>query len=174
MDGEKCQKCPACLGFPILMKLQSLVNHVDLLPSLSVAAEGKSLARSDEPTRQSLERKFLENLGINEQSGMYEEDETQTKSQKLFVLVRLLRLWKEKRSKVLVFSHSTEMLNLVQQTLARRNFRVDRLDGSMSRKQRTAAIKRFKEDYESFAFLISTKGEHIQHNVRYEPLIMLF
>ncbi|CAI7901108.1 unnamed protein product, partial [Closterium sp. NIES-54] len=114
-DGLCCPRCPFCVLFPCLSKLQQISNHLELL---------KPNPR-DPPDKQARDHAFarlalagdadlaggvraasdLLTLGSSEHCG------------KLRALDRLLKQWCGKGDKVLLFSHSVKILDKLQRSL---------------------------------------------------------
>ena len=93
----------------------------------------------------------------------YEEgDHLWQASHKLAFLDKLLPLLRERKRKVLIFSTSTAMLDILQDYLTYRNYVWERLDGSVRGEERFAAIDRFQgadhDEETAFVFLLSTRA----------------
>eukprot|EP00965_Chrysotila_dentata_P157364 5199023-Pleurochrysis_carterae.AAC.1 len=74
-------------------------------------------------------------------------------------LSALLRAWKRARAKVLLFSHSTQMLDILEDGLARESYSFLRLDGATPAAQRTRLVDQFNApDSTVFVFLLSTRA----------------
>ncbi|KAJ1936000.1 hypothetical protein EC988_008320, partial [Linderina pennispora] len=69
--------------------------------------------------------------------------------------------------KSVVFSQWTTMLNLIEPQLKRNNIRFARLDGTMSRMQRTANLAKFKNDPGVRVLLVSLKAGGVGLNLAY-------
>ena len=82
------------------------------------------------------------------------------------VLKKLLKFWHEQgENKVLVFSHSVQLLKMLQALFIHTDFNVKYLDGSMSYEDRYEAVKEFNTDPTQFVFLISTKAGGVGLNI---------
>ncbi|ORX71187.1 hypothetical protein DL89DRAFT_274426 [Linderina pennispora] len=73
----------------------------------------------------------------------------------------------ETAEKSVVFSQWTAMLNLIEPQLKRNNIRFARLDGTMSRMQRTANLAKFKNDPGVRVLLVSLKAGGVGLNLAY-------
>ncbi len=78
-------------------------------------------------------------------------------SGKMQVLRQFLPEWKAENSKVLIFSQSTKMLDIIERMLRRMDFAFCRLDGKVNGEKRQAEIDSFSNNASKFVFLISTK-----------------
>lgn len=78
-------------------------------------------------------------------------------SSKLQMLLHVLEELRGFGHKALVFSQFTDVLDLSQDLLKKAKFRIERLDGSVSAKQRAKAVERFRQG-KADVFLISLKA----------------
>lgn len=88
-------------------------------------------------------------------------------SGKMILLAKLLPRLRSAGRKVLLFSQMTRMLDLIQDYLSLAGYPHERLDGSVSGKDRQAAIDRFQNDEgdQAFVFLLSTRaGSSTSHD----------
>jgi chromodomain-helicase-DNA-binding protein 1 len=75
------------------------------------------------------------------------------------LLDKLLSRLRETGHRVLIFSQMVRMLDILQDYMRFRNFTYQRLDGSMSRHQRSMAMESFNaEGSRDFCFLLSTRA----------------
>lgn len=74
------------------------------------------------------------------------------------VLSRLLPALRAKRSRPLIFSQWTAMLDVLEWVLELLGFTYVRLDGSTQVSERQALVDRFNQDEGLFAFLLSTRA----------------
>ncbi|KAF9649557.1 hypothetical protein BDM02DRAFT_3229957 [Thelephora ganbajun] len=73
------------------------------------------------------------------------------------VLQRLLEEWhKDKANKVLVFTKSVKLLEILEYHVESQNWGYERLDGSTEQSERMPMIDRFHKDPDTWIFLIST------------------
>lgn len=79
-------------------------------------------------------------------------------SGKLRTLKSLLAIWHKAKKKVLLFSYSTQTLDILQKFLAKLNYSFLRLDGKTQMNERGKIIEEFHNDKNKFIFLISTKA----------------
>ena len=84
-------------------------------------------------------------------------------SGKLFVLSRILPLWKEAGHKVLLFSQTQSMLNICEALMKQQKLSYLRLDGSTPVGHRERLIDTFNsKDSDVFVFLLTTRaGERV-------------
>lgn len=70
----------------------------------------------------------------------------------------LLKKWRKEGSKVLVFSISTQMLDIIDSCFKVEKYEFVRLDGSMNKEKRKQAVEEFSTNPRCFAFLLSTNA----------------
>lgn len=79
-------------------------------------------------------------------------------SGKIEMLNRLLPLLKRNNHKILIFSQMTKMMDILCDYLDMKDYKWCRIDGSVSREDREAEIKKFTEEEDVFVFLLSTRS----------------
>jgi chromodomain-helicase-DNA-binding protein 1 len=96
-------------------------------------------------------------------------------SGKLILLDKLLKRLKERGHRVLIFSQMVRMLDILQEYLMGRGYTFQRLDGSMSRQQRQAAMNSFNaEGSKDFCFLLSTRAGGLGINLATADTVIIF
>lgn len=79
-------------------------------------------------------------------------------SGKLLFLDRMLRKLYSESHRVLIFSQFTHMLDILQDYLCMRDWKCQRLDGSVRGDERYEAVTAFQTDADIFVFLLSTRS----------------
>lgn len=69
----------------------------------------------------------------------------------------MLEAMQAKHSKVLLFSYSVKLLDIIQSMAIEKNYSFVRLDGNTKNKERQLIVDNFNQDQSIFLFLISTK-----------------
>lgn len=118
-----------------LITLRKLCNHPD------IASGGPRVFSTQEESELSAEMKY----GYWKRSG------------KMIVIESLLRLWKKQEHKVLLFSQSTKMLDILESFVQSEGYTYLRMDGSTSISTRQPMIKKYNEDPSIFVFLLTTR-----------------
>ncbi|CAD7939136.1 unnamed protein product [Amoebophrya sp. A120] len=96
---------------------------------------------------------------------------------KLQMLLKLLRLWQvnvTEENKVLVFSRSTKLLDIIETTVKAHGFRNLRLDGSTPAKLRQGLCQEFNTNPQLFLFLISTRAGGVGLNLTAANKVVIF
>ncbi|KAM7537439.1 hypothetical protein Aperf_G00000064025 [Anoplocephala perfoliata] len=103
-------------------------------------------------------------LGEEDDDGAEEGDQWRRfgcsrRSGKLVVTLELLALWWERRHKVLLFTQSRKMLNILEKHASRRNYPCLRMDGGTPTGQRQRLVEQFNSTPSSdcFLFLLTTR-----------------
>lgn len=164
-SDDGCIRCPYCVLFSVLDKLNKLSSHVGSLQADRL--KGTARRGSPEYVRFTKELQFakvafppdvIENLP----GGLYRQDAVMNEhfllSGKMKELHRRLKQYKKENCKVLVFSYSTKTLDFIQQYARSENHSFLRIDGQVQAKLRQDLCNRFNKDRNVFLFLLSTKG----------------
>ncbi|KAF8821208.1 SWI2/SNF2-containing protein [Cardiosporidium cionae] len=98
---------------------------------------------------------------------------------KMIILEKLLVKLKKDGSRVLIFSGSTQMLDIIQDFLTLKEYLYERLDGSMRGEDRFEAIKRFTRIQEEvaslpFIFLLSSRSACVGLNLATADAVILY
>ena len=79
------------------------------------------------------------------------------KSGKLVVVDALLKMWKEQGHRVLLFSQSRQMLDIIHQYVKRQGYKFLRMDGTTPVAVRSAQVDEFNQNPDIFIFILTTK-----------------
>ena len=181
-SGKICKNCPFCLLFPALNKLLKLSSHPSLLQldrppdsyqHLSAAWQSAmkdldfaKVAIPDNILRQLPGGSYIRQDGIMDQHTVL--------SGKMKVLAKLLKEFTRRNSRLLLFSHSTQMLDLIQNFVRSEGYSFLRLDGSTPNKNRQALVDQYQGDDSIFLFLISTKAGGLGLNLTAANVVIIF
>lgn len=149
-NGDKWQRNV----FPAIQTLQKLANHLAIL-----------IPRGKDP--QEKQQKDLEMLQtvlpdkwreLYRSRGALENFANMEFCGKWKVLRKLLKFWHDNGDKVLVFSHSVRLLEMLRVLFHNTDYNVSFLDGSMPYEDRAKEVNNFNTDPTQFVFLLSTKA----------------
>ncbi|XP_037322126.2 DNA excision repair protein ERCC-6 [Pungitius pungitius] len=121
--------------FSGLIALRKICNHPDLLSG------GPRILRGIPEDQLTKEEQF----GFWKRSG------------KLIVVESLLRLWFKQGHRVLLFSQSRQMLDVLEVFVTENNYSYVKMDGTTTIASRQPLIARYNEDKSIFIFLLTTK-----------------
>jgi superfamily II DNA/RNA helicase len=93
---------------------------------------------------------------------------------KLAALEKLLRLWHGQNDKVLVFSVSTRLLDILERFMTRHGYVFSRLDGTTNQKHRQTVVDDFNASRSTFAFLLSTRAGGVGLNIVSANRVVIF
>lgn len=150
------------LVFPAIQALQKVSNHLTLLiPSGDERDEAKrksSLIMLQKCVPEHWEmlyrqRNSIHTLANAEFCGKWK------------ILKKLLSFWYENKDKVLVFSHSVRLLDILQSLFKSTKYSVSFLSGQLSYEDRQQEVDNFNTDPNKFVFLISTKAGGVGLNI---------
>lgn len=94
----------------------------------------------------------------------------------MLILVPLLRHWRRKGQKVLVFSRGTQLLDMLEACLWQQGYspQVLRLDGSTPQGQRQKLVDEFNSSATRGIFLISTRAGGVGLNLTAASVVVIF
>jgi DNA excision repair protein ERCC-6 len=92
-----------------------------------------------------------------EQSSAHPDYGNPERSGKLVVLAQVLDLWKSQGHRVLLFSQTQQMLDIIERYVSSKGLVYRRMDGNTPVKQRMALIDEFNEGDHVFIFILTTK-----------------
>ncbi|XP_022089252.1 DNA excision repair protein ERCC-6-like 2 [Acanthaster planci] len=93
---------------------------------------------------------------------------------KMQILEKLLAIFKQEGSKVLLFSYYTQLLNIIEMYLKTTDYVYRRLDGKTPAQDRQKFVHEFNRDPDIFLFLISTKAGGLGLNLTGANVVVLF
>ncbi|GAB2242516.1 hypothetical protein Droror1_Dr00019291 [Drosera rotundifolia] len=127
-NPEGCDSCPFCVVLPCLIKLQQISNHLELIKP----------SPKDDTEKQKKDAEFAAAVfgpDLDLVSGTAQNESFMGLSDvkhcgKMRALDKLMFTWISHSDKVLLFSHSVRMLDILEKFLIRRGYCFSRLDGS--------------------------------------------
>ncbi|XP_028549869.1 DNA excision repair protein CSB isoform X1 [Dendrobium catenatum] len=79
------------------------------------------------------------------------------RSGKMKVVAQVLKLWKEQGHRVLLFTQTLQVLDIIERFLTKSEYSYRRMDGLTPIKQRMALMDEFNNSSETFIFILTTK-----------------
>ncbi|XWS39451.1 hypothetical protein CRYUN_Cryun18bG0055000 [Craigia yunnanensis] len=169
---EGCDSCPFCLVLPCLVKLQQISNHLELI---------KPNPR-DEPDKQRKDAEFasavfgpdIDMMGGNAPSESFMGLSDTRHCGKMRALEKLMSSWALKGDKILLFSYSVRMLDILEKFLIRKGYCFSRLDGSTPTNMRQSLVDDFNSSPSKQVFLISTRAGGLGLNLVSANRVVIF
>lgn len=93
---------------------------------------------------------------------------------KMKVLDKLLKLFKRQKDKVLLFSYSTQLLDMLEAYVISCGMVYRRLDGKTRGERRLCTVREFNTDPDIFMFLVSTKAGGVGLNLTSANVVIVF
>ncbi|KAK1279882.1 DNA repair and recombination protein RAD54 [Acorus gramineus] len=171
-NPEGCESCPFCLVLPCLIKLQQVSNHLELIKpnpkddiekqkkdaelASSVFGIDKDLVGGTVQTQSFMGLSDVEHCG------------------KMQALEKLLSSWVSHGDKILLFSYSVRMLDILEKFLIRKGYCFSRLDGSTPMNSRQFIIDEFNTSPSKQVFLISTRAGGLGLNLVSANRVVIF
>ncbi|KAJ6289655.1 hypothetical protein OIU78_025556 [Salix suchowensis] len=169
---EGCDSCPYCLVLPCLVKLQQISNHLELI---------KPNPR-DELDKQKKDAEFasavfgpdVDLVGGNAQSENFMGLSDVKHCGKMQALEKLMFSWASRGDKILLFSYSVRMLDILEKFLIRKGYSFSRLDGSTPSNLRQSLVDDFNSSPSKQVFLISTRAGGLGLNLVSANRVVIF
>ncbi|XP_010522604.1 PREDICTED: switch 2 isoform X2 [Tarenaya hassleriana] len=170
LDG--CDSCPFCLVLPCLVKLQQISNHLELIKSNP----------KDERDKQQRDSEFASAVfgpDIDLMGGIAPSESFMDLSDvkhcgKMRALEKLMASWISKGDKILLFSYSVRMLDILEKFLVRKGYCFLRLDGSTPTNLRQSLVDDFNSSPSKSVFLISTRAGGLGLNLVSANRVVIF
>ncbi|KAJ4845600.1 Swi5 complex subunit Swi2 [Turnera subulata] len=167
-----CDSCPFCLVLPCLVKLQQISNHLELI---------KPNPR-DEPDKQKKDAEFasaifgsdIDLVGGDSQNESFMSLSDVKDCGKMRALEKLMFSWASRGDKILLFSYSIRMLDILEKFLIRKGYSFSRLDGSTPTNMRQTLVDDFNSSPSKQVFLISTRAGGLGLNLVSANRVVIF
>ncbi|XP_031563807.1 DNA excision repair protein ERCC-6-like [Actinia tenebrosa] len=130
--------------FPGLIMLRKICNHPDL------TSQAGSLIKAKQDKLKA-EKGLLQPPDEDDGYGDWR------RGGKMIVVEALLKLWKAQGHRVLLFSQTRQMLNILEMFVKSRGYSYRRMDGSTSVSSRQPLVNKFNQDPSIFVFLLTTR-----------------
>jgi len=151
MNGE-AKWCSYML--PAITQICKICNHLDLV----------RVCRTDKPAKQEKDERFARIVFDSEDRNEIEQREdlrmmsSVRECGKLQVLQSVLATCYQQRDKVLIFSYSVRMLDILEKFLVTKGHKFLRLDGSTPPSKRLKLVDEFNSSEQHFCMIMSTKA----------------
>jgi DNA excision repair protein ERCC-6 len=116
-----------------------------------------------------LERQFVVN--IFHQDPNYGDPE---KSGKMVVVKALLSLWKKEGHRVLLFSQTRQMLDILEKMIKSLDYQYFRMDGTTAIQNRMTMVDQYNANKDIFVFLLTTKVGGLGLNLTGADRVIIF
>ncbi|KAK4420573.1 Switch 2 [Sesamum alatum] len=171
-NPEGCDSCPFCLVLPCLVKLQQISNHLELIKPNP----------KDDPEKQRKDAEFAasvfdidsELVGGTSQNDSFVGVSDVRHCGKMRALERLMHSWISIGDKILLFSYSVRMLDILEKFIIRKGYSFSRLDGSTPTSQRQSLVDDFNSSPSKQVFLISTRAGGLGLNLVSANRVVIF
>uniref|UniRef100_A0A2N9GGK5 Switch 2 n=1 Tax=Fagus sylvatica TaxID=28930 RepID=A0A2N9GGK5_FAGSY len=167
-----CDSCPFCIVLPCLVKLQQISNHLELIKPNP----------KDDPDKQRKDAEFasavfgpdIDLAGGNTQCESFMGLSDVKHCGKMRALEKLMLSWVTQGDKVLLFSYSVRMLDILEKFLIRKGYCFSRLDGSTPSNLRQPLVDDFNSSPSKQLFLISTRAGGLGLNLVSANRVVIF
>ncbi|XP_042436197.1 switch 2-like isoform X2 [Zingiber officinale] len=171
-NPEGCDSCPFCLVLPCLIKLQQISNHLELIkPNPKDDLEKQ---KKDAELASVIFGADVDLVGGNAQNENFMGLSDVEHCGKMRALEKLLFSWITKGDKILLFSYSVRMLDILEKFLIRKGYCFSRLDGSTPMSLRQSLVDEFNKSPSKQVFLISTRAGGLGLNLVSANRVVIF
>ncbi|KAE8881004.1 DNA excision repair protein [Phytophthora fragariae] len=170
--------------FRAISVLRHICNHPDLLASFGDGrlADKRRQKYEDEDEEEEEEGRLTDLAGLLDEADEDKEDGESDEpfgaasaSGKMVVLQKILGLWKEQGHRVLIFTQTRSMLDILESFMSRLGLACCRLDGTTGVAERQQRLDAFNApDSELFAFLLTTRAGGIGVNLVGADRVVVF
>ncbi|CAM6043473.1 unnamed protein product [Sphagnum compactum] len=171
-NPDGCDHCPFCLVLPCLVKLQQVSNHLELVKPNPKDDREKQLKDEEFATAALAEDALL--LGGVKQDESFLGLSDAQHCGKMQTLETLLADWLRQGDKVLLFSYSVKMLDILDRFMIRKGYCFCRLDGSTPMGVRQSLVDEFNQSPSKQVFLISTRAGGLGLNLVSANRVVIF
>ncbi|KAL8506575.1 hypothetical protein ACS0TY_017461 [Phlomoides rotata] len=172
-NPEGCDSCPFCLVLPCLVKLQQLSNHLELIKPNPKDDQDKQM--KDIEFASAVLGNDVDSVGGSvTQNGSFMGLSDVTHCGKMRALDKLMHSWISKGDKILLFSYSVRMLDILEKFIIRKGCSFSRLDGSTPTSQRQSLVDDFNTSPSKQVFLISTRAGGLGLNLVSANRVVIF
>ncbi|XP_004303097.1 PREDICTED: switch 2 [Fragaria vesca subsp. vesca] len=171
-NPDGCDSCPFCIVLPCLVKLQQISNHLELIKPNP----------KDDPEKQKKDAEFasavfgpdIDLVGGNTQNESFMGLSDVKQCGKMRALEKFMFSWMAQGDKVLLFSYSVRMLDILEKFLIRKGYCFSRLDGSTPTNLRQSLVDNFNSSPSKQVFLISTRAGGLGLNLVSANRVVIF
>ncbi|PRQ49961.1 putative DNA helicase chromatin remodeling SNF2 family [Rosa chinensis] len=171
-NPDGCDSCPFCIVLPCLVKLQQISNHLELIKPNP----------KDDPEKQKKDAEFasavfgpdIDLVGGNTQNESFMGLSDVKQCGKMRALEKFMFSWIAQGDKVLLFSYSVRMLDILEKFLIRKGYCFSRLDGSTPTNLRQSLVDNFNSSPSKQVFLISTRAGGLGLNLVSANRVVIF
>ncbi|KAL7137045.1 hypothetical protein ABFS83_10G068000 [Erythranthe nasuta] len=171
-NPEGCDSCPFCLVLPCLVKLQQLSNHLELIKPNPKDDQDKQ--RKDAAFAAAVFGTDVDLVGGSSQNDSFMGMSDVKHCGKMRALERLMHSWISMGDKILLFSYSVRMLDILEKFIIRKGYSFSRLDGSTPTGLRQSLVDDFNSSPSKQVFLISTRAGGLGLNLVGANRVVIF
>eukprot|EP01033_Poteriospumella_lacustris_P001788 gene1789-1295_t len=178
--------CPLCLLLPCLNKLGKIACHPALLQADPLSVDTRKQALAAEFVRHAFDASVVTALGGVTRSTRFMTMKSTQDSGKMKTLLEMLRFFMQRQEKTLIFSLSTQVLDLLAALIKSEGWRFLRLDGQTPVKKRQQLVDEFNASSSASAsasssvagpvylFLISSRAGGLGLNLNTASKVIIF
>ena len=171
-------KCPTCCSLACVIAARNVSNHLELLKPGDLSPNANPYDHLVNQRARAVAKVALgdeqEELGGLHQQRNFLEASAFKNCGKMKTLKILLERFYKKNDKVILFSYSVKLLDIIQEFVKARGYVYKRLDGGTDPKLRQPIVDEFNSDRSCFLFLMSTRAGGMGINVTSANKVVIF
>ncbi|KAI3499090.1 hypothetical protein L1887_34883 [Cichorium endivia] len=171
-NPDGCDSCPFCLVLPCLTKLQQISNHLELIKPNH--RDDADKVKKDKDFASAVFGSDIDLVGGYFQNESFMGLSDVQHCGKMRALDNLMASWIIKGDKILLFSYSVRMLDILEKFLIRKGYSFSRLDGSTPTAMRQSLVDDFNSSPSKQVFLISTRAGGLGLNLVSANRVVIF
>ncbi|KMT02398.1 hypothetical protein BVRB_9g205110 isoform A [Beta vulgaris subsp. vulgaris] len=171
-SADGCNWCPICIILPCILKLQQISNHLELIKPNPKDDQEKQ--KKDADLAKEVFGCDIDLVGGGAQNENFMGLSDAKDCGKMRALERLMASWRSHGDKVLLFSHSVRMLDILEKFLTRKGYSFLRLDGSTPTGSRQSLVNDFNSSPSKQVFLVSTRAGGLGLNLVSANRVVIF
>lgn len=173
--NHACDRCPSCIALPCMSILSKIASHPYLLQYDGNVDFNEKQRKAKQFIEEALSPELRYQLGGSKRSTSFIEMSSTQHSGKMQVLVQMLTLFVGGMQKSLVFSQSTQTLDLIEAIVKAKGWQSFRLDGQTDKSKRQQMCHDFNSSSSSvYIFLLSSKAGGLGLNLTAASKVVIF
>jgi len=178
-NGEPCSEgdgptCPWCYMMPCMTLLSRIANHLDLLKVDPKSKSEREYIRDMAMAELALGQDAAAVGGLELGKQDFKTASSNTHCGKLGVLDLLLQNFNDEGAKVLIFSQSVKLLDVLVKFMEGKGYLFLQLDGRVKQSERQKMVNEFNNQPSILAFLISTRVGGLGLNLTSANKVVIF
>ena len=172
--SEKSQRCPLCILLPCLSILNKISCHPALLQYDPTSGATEKQEKMKKFALEALSPDLLQRMGGSQRSIRFMDMKSTAMSGKMKTLHDMLGFFVEEGERTLIFSLSTQVLDMIEAMVKSQGWSSLRLDGQTQSHRRQQMVDEFNDRRDIMIFLISSRAGGLGLNLCTATKVIIF